>query len=74
MSDGCDDFFDCIAKTSTNGSSLLFVSRYWRFAQFFFPLLAMTSLGLALYRNYLALPVMVFGLWKFGFPEVSGDI
>ncbi|KAG7371567.1 cytochrome P450 [Nitzschia inconspicua] len=43
--------------------------RYWRFAQFFFPLFAMTSLGLALYRNYFSLPVMVFGLWKFGFPE-----
>lgn len=41
--------------------------RYWRFAQFFFPLLAMTALGLALYQNYLSLPVMVFGLWKVRF-------
>jgi hypothetical protein len=28
-----------------------------------------TALGLALSRNFLALPIMVLGLWKFGFPE-----
>ena len=41
----------------------------WRFAQLLFPLLLTTTLGLAIQANYLALPVMVVGLWKFGFPE-----
>ncbi|KAL3915411.1 MAG: hypothetical protein SGILL_005669, partial [Bacillariaceae sp.] len=41
----------------------------WRFAQFVFPLMLLTSLGLALHQNFLALPILVLGLWKFGFPE-----
>uniref|UniRef100_A0A6T7I481 Uncharacterized protein n=1 Tax=Attheya septentrionalis TaxID=420275 RepID=A0A6T7I481_9STRA len=41
----------------------------WKFAQFAFPLLAATTLGLALFRNYIALPFLVAALWKFGFPE-----
>lgn len=41
----------------------------WRFSQFIFPLMLVTSLGLALHRNFLALPILVVGLWKFGFPE-----
>jgi hypothetical protein len=41
----------------------------WRFSQFIFPLLLVTSLGLALHQSFLALPILVVGLWKFGFPE-----
>lgn len=41
----------------------------WRFAQFIFPLMIMTALGLAIHQNFWALPIMVIGLWKFGFPE-----
>jgi uncharacterized protein YjeT (DUF2065 family) len=41
----------------------------WWVAQFFFPLWASTCLGLALQKNYLALPFLVFGLFKFGMPE-----
>jgi len=42
---------------------------WWRFAQFFFPVLLATTLGLAVHQNYLALPILVVSLWKFGFPE-----
>ena len=31
--------------------------------------MALVSLGLAAHQNFIALPVMVAGLWKFGFPE-----
>ena len=41
----------------------------WRLAQFLFPLLAITTLGLALFQNYMTLPMLVLGLYKFGFPE-----
>ena len=41
----------------------------WMFAQFSFPLLLATTLGLAFHRNFLALIFLVPGLWKFGFPE-----
>jgi len=41
----------------------------WKFAQFVFPLLAMTTLGLAGSHSYWALPILVPALWKFGFPE-----
>jgi len=41
----------------------------WKFAQFLFPLLAMTTFGLAANHNYWALPILVPALWKFGFPE-----
>ena len=41
----------------------------WRFAQFIFPLMALVSLGLAAHQNFLSLPIIVAGLWKFGFPE-----
>jgi len=43
---------------------------YWRFAQFLFPLMLLTALGLAFDRNFLSLPFLVIGLWKFGFPEI----
>ena len=43
--------------------------RMWIMAQFFFPLLAATTLGLAIFQNYMALPCLIAGLWKFGFPE-----
>ena len=41
----------------------------WRLAQFFFPLLTATTVGLANTHNYLALPLLVLTMWKFGFPE-----
>jgi len=41
----------------------------WLFAQFLFPLLVVTCIGLSLSMNYLALPFLVLGMWKFGFPE-----
>jgi len=42
---------------------------YWKVAQFLFPLIATTSIGLAHSQNFLALPFIVVALWKFGFPE-----
>ena len=47
---------------------------WWRIAQFLFPILLMTSIGLASTRNFLALPVLTVGLWKFGFPETINHI
>jgi len=41
----------------------------WKIAQFVFPLLVTTSVGLAISHNYLAVPILVVGMWKFGFPE-----
>ena len=41
----------------------------WRLAQFFFPLLTTTTVGLANSQNYFALPLLVVTMWKFGFPE-----
>ena len=41
----------------------------WKFAQFLFPLLVGTTIGLALDRNFLALPFLVVSMWKFGYPE-----
>jgi len=41
---------------------------WWRFAQLYFPLLTVTTLGLASHQNFLALPILVASLWKFGFP------
>ena len=41
----------------------------WRFVQFIFPLMLVTALGLGLSHDFLALPILVLGLWKFGFPE-----
>lgn len=41
----------------------------WRYAQFLFPLLVGTAVGLSLQGNFLCLPFIVVGLWKFGFPE-----
>jgi len=42
---------------------------YWIVAQFLFPLLVSTAIGLANSHNFLALPVTVAALWKCGFPE-----
>lgn len=41
----------------------------WRVAQFVFPLLGITSIGLAQTHNFLALIFLVIFLWKSGFPE-----
>ena len=40
-----------------------------RYVQLLFPLVVTTAVGLASQRNFLALTFVVFGLWKFGFPE-----
>jgi len=45
---------------------------WWRFAQFLFPILTLTAVGLSSQRNFLALPILVLSLWKFGFPETIG--
>ncbi|CAB9524730.1 expressed unknown protein [Seminavis robusta] len=42
---------------------------WWWLAQFLFPLFAATSLGLSLSRNFMTLPFLAIGLWKFGMPE-----
>jgi hypothetical protein len=42
----------------------------WWLAQFVFPLCSATCLGLAMMRNFMALPFLVFGLFKFGMPEI----
>merc|ERR1712107_371061 len=41
----------------------------WKFAQFLFPLMATTSVGMAHTNNFLAIPLTVLSLYKFGFPE-----
>jgi hypothetical protein len=41
----------------------------WKVAQFVFPILGATTLGLANTGNYLALPFLVVTMWKLGFPE-----
>lgn len=41
----------------------------WRFAQFLFPLLASSSVGMAHSNNFWALPLITLTLYKFGFPE-----
>jgi hypothetical protein len=40
----------------------------WRVAQFVFPILTATALGLANTGNFLAFPFLVVAMWKFGFP------
>ena len=40
----------------------------WRLAQFAFPLLGATTVGLANSANFLAVPFLVVTMWKFGFP------
>ncbi|GFH49675.1 hypothetical protein CTEN210_06151 [Chaetoceros tenuissimus] len=42
----------------------------WKLVNFVFPLLSITWVGLAMSGNFLALPLMVVTIWKFGFPEV----
>lgn len=42
---------------------------YWKAAQFIFPILGATTVGLANTGNYLALPFLVITMWKLGFPE-----
>lgn len=41
----------------------------WKVAQFLFPMLAATTLGLAISSNYFAVPLIVAAMWKLGFPE-----
>ena len=41
----------------------------WHLVQLVFSILLMTALGLAVYHNYMALPILILGLFKFGFPE-----
>jgi hypothetical protein len=48
------------------------LSRFAHFlslAQFAFSSLVLTSVGLAQAQNYTAIPFLILGLWKFGFPE-----
>ena len=40
----------------------------WRAAQFVFPILGATTVGLANTGNFLALPFLVITMWKLGFP------
>ena len=40
----------------------------WRVAQFVFPILGATTVGLANTGNFLALPFLVVTMWKLGFP------
>lgn len=47
---------------------------WWRASQFVFPLVTMTAIGLATTHNFLALPILVVGLWKFGFPETINHL
>jgi len=47
---------------------------WWRCSQFVFPIVTMTALGLASTHNFLALPLTVVGLWKFGFPETINHL
>ena len=57
--------WQCISKEGWNRA----LEARWKLAQTAFPLLAITTLGLASSRNYMALPILVLGLYKFGFPE-----
>ena len=45
------------------------IEKKWKAAQFVFPILAATSVGLATEGNHLCLPILVAALWKLGFPE-----
>lgn len=47
---------------------------WWRAAQFFFPILVVTAVGLATAHNFLALPFLIVGLWKFGYPETINHL
>jgi len=47
---------------------------WWRFAQFLFPVMLTTATGLSSTRNYIALPILILGLWKFGFPETINHL
>ena len=40
----------------------------WKVAQFAFPILGATTVGLANTGNFLALPFLVVTMWKLGFP------
>jgi uncharacterized protein YjeT (DUF2065 family) len=42
---------------------------YWTLAQCLFSLFVAASVGMAVARNYAALPIFVAGMWKFGFPQ-----
>jgi hypothetical protein len=42
---------------------------FWKFSQFVFPLMVVTSIGMAMARNFLSMPLLVIGMWKMGFPE-----
>jgi len=41
----------------------------WRVAQFLFPILVGTAVGLSIEGNFLCLPVLTLSMWKLGFPE-----
>jgi|SaaInl74LU_5_DNA_1037368.scaffolds.fasta_scaffold04319_3 hypothetical protein len=41
----------------------------WRVAQFLFPILVGTSVGLSIEGNFLCLPLLALSMWKLGFPE-----
>jgi hypothetical protein len=44
------------------------LAAYWKLSEFMFPLMCTTAI---LGRSIFTLPFLVFGLWKFGFPETS---
>ena len=46
----------------------------WRLAQFVFPVLGMTCMGLAFHQNSLAVLLTIVWLWKFGFPETVSSV
>ena len=46
----------------------------WRVAQFLFPILAGTSVGLATQYNYACLPMLAASMWKLGFSGECREI
>jgi len=45
------------------------IENKWRMAQFLFPILVATSVGLAIQGNFLCLPMLAVSIFKLGFPE-----
>lgn len=43
----------------------------WHVAQFVFPASATISLGCAVHQDFVSVPFLIIGLWKFGFPETT---
>lgn len=45
------------------------IEHKWKVAQFVFPILVGTAMGLATQGNFLCLPFLAASMWKLGFPE-----